>query len=419
MIKTIYQLISKFKDSFLVTFLIILSAFHLVYAIRTNLYFSVDDFVVLAYFKSQSLGSIFLTFIQNGDIFGFRKIFGYEVLKIIFDLFKVNPLPYILINHLLQVANLLLLFFIIKINTKNSWFAFFCSLIFNKIYLFYFSNIHEYLGCFFCLLSIFLFLKYPKQIYFALSVFILALLTKELAFSLPFILLALSLIRGITPKKTVPFFFVLGMYAIYQAFFIFSGRSLPQNASYQLAVSLKQIVSGLLFYFPVTVLLLIGFLIILQKKWQTLWLMVSILITVLPILLLFNRHEPYYLYIPFAYLMILLSLLLPKLNIKTWILYVLIIFVFGGRRVFPIIARQNFPNWQRVSIENVIARVQTSLTNNPEVLSVSLKDINLERDARLMLQGGTLDLFMPQNLSSKYVFSYNEGGNVIEIKAKD
>lgn len=417
--KLITKLFVKYQDYFWITLLVFLSSLHLLYAIRTSLYFSVDDFGVLSYIRNHSSANIFTNFLINGDLFGFRKILGYEVMKLLFDFFRVNPLPYILTNHFFQLTNLILLFFIIKFLTKNSFSAFFISMLFNKVYLFYFSNIHEYLACFFALLTILLFLKYPKRLYLSLTTFVLALMSKELAFSIPFILASLAFVKKINIKSVLPFFWVLVVYCIYQLSFVLKGAGLPKNnGSYQISLNPNQLLSAFIFYFPVASILLIAALIALQKKFDVLWLAVSIVLTILPALFLNNRHEAYYIYIPFAYFAILLSLLLPKITFKNFILYIAIIFVFGGRGVFPVVARQNYPNWQKVSMENVLSRVEAALTDNPKAKEIVLKDIYLERDARLMLRSGTLDLFLPENISSKYTFVFSEGDNLIKVISK-
>lgn len=397
----------------------LLSSLHLLYAIRTSLYFSVDDFAVLSYIRNHSALNIFTSFIANGDLFGFRKVLGYEVLKFLFDLFKVNPVPFVLVNHFLQLANLVLLFFIIKFLTKNSFTAFFCSTLFNKIYLFYFSNIHEFLACFFALLTILLFLKYPKRIYLSLITFILALLTKELAFSIPFVLVSLAFVKKINIKSVLPFFGILAIYLIYQLSFVLKGVGLPQNNnSYQISLNPNQLLSSFTFYFSVPSILLITVLTVVQKKSNVLWLAASVVLTILPVLFLNNRLEAYYAYIPFAYFAILLSLLLPKITVKNLVLYVVIVFVFGGRKVFPVIARQTYPNWQKVSMENVLSRVTDTLKSNPEAEEISLKDINLERDAKLMVQSGNVDLFLPEEVSSKYIFIQSGGEESIKVRPR-
>jgi hypothetical protein len=96
----------------------------------------------------------------------------------------------------------------------------------------------------------------------------------------------------------------------------------------------------------------------------------------------------------------------------------IILFVFGGRQIFPKVAWQEFPNWQKVSIESVAWRIESSLNNNPKTGEVNLEGLNIERDAYLMLESGTTDLFVDKNLASKYNFKYNRESNIIEINEK-
>jgi hypothetical protein len=62
--------------------------------------------------------------------------------------------------------------------------------------------------------------------------------------------------------------------------------------------------------------------------------------------------------------------------------------IFGGRSVLPKIARQEFPNWQKESMKQVLDRVESG--------SRDFSDLNLERDAKLMIGSGTTDLFVKE-----------------------
>src|SRR3989344_9287021 len=123
--------------------IIFVSFGHLLFSIRTDNYFSVDDFVVLAYFKDHQLLDIFLEFLINGDVFGFRKVTGYLIFGSVFKIFGTNQNIFNFLLFLLHTSNLILLYFICLKLTKNKFGSFFVSLIYNKYYLFYYSNLHE------------------------------------------------------------------------------------------------------------------------------------------------------------------------------------------------------------------------------------------------------------------------------------
>lgn len=125
-----------------------------------------------------------------------------------------------------------------------------------------------------------------------------------------------------------------------------------------------------------------------------------------------NRHENYYLYLPLAYLGIFTAVSLPKLKLSTVGLYLAVILIFGGRSFFPLLPKQLYPNWQKYSIEGVLARIISSVPGNSEI---SLSDLNLERDARLMLGSGVIGDFLPQDLSSRYNFIYYADRNTVQV----
>lgn len=370
----------------LILILILLSFAHFLFGLKTNNYFSVDDFAVLSYLKNHNVLQMSFDFLINGDVFGFRKLTGFIFFGLLFKTFGVNNYAFDVFMFLTNTANLIILFLIVKKLTKNDFAAFFVSLIFNKNYLFYYSNIHEHLLALFCFLTIYLFLTYPKKFYLSVISFILALFTKETAFSVPLVLYAISLFYKLDRKKI---YYLLGisiLYGIYASYFFITQKMLTPNFSYTVASRVVDLFKGFLYFVDIKILIVLFILPILTKKYKYLPFLVAGLITLLPASLLVNRREMYYIYMPFGYLLIYLSMFLPKLNIKTSLIYILIFFIFGGRCILPKIAWQEFPNWQKVSIEKVLDRVESGNNN--------FSDINLERDAKLMIESGTTDLFM-------------------------
>lgn len=408
--------LAKYQDLIYVSILTILASFHLLFALRTNLFFKVDDFFVLSYFKSHDVAEMIFDFISQGDLFGFRKVLGYLNLRVLFDLFRTNPTAFIINNHVIHTANLIFLYLVSKKLTKRPFVSFFVALIFNKYYLLYFSNVHEYLVTLFSLSSIYLYLKFPTKAY-SLFVFVLALLTKEVAFAVPFFLLALALNRKADKGNLKQFFMVLFIYSAYQFIFFLKGSALPAgNESYFLTFRIENIVSNLIFFInPILiVLLIVGAFAV--KKPKLLFLLSVAFLTIFPSLLLQNRHEIYYIYLPASYLLIYLALLLPKVTIKNFYVFIALILVFGGRSILPQIARQTYPDWNKISIENVVNKVEESLVEKPDKKEVDIKSINLERDAKIMLQTNTLDLFISKELADLYNFTFEEQKFVINVQ---
>src|SRR3989344_2497298 len=137
--------------------LLLIGLFHFVFALKTQVYFSQDDFAVLRYFKFHTTSEMIRQFLTEGDIWDFHKITGYLDLRFLFNHFGVRPLPFLVNNHLLHSLNLLFLFLIIFRLTDNYFKALFFGLFFNQLYLFWFSNVHEYLVTFFSLSSLYFF----------------------------------------------------------------------------------------------------------------------------------------------------------------------------------------------------------------------------------------------------------------------
>jgi len=341
-----------------------------------------------------------LKFLTQGDIWGFKKILGYLNFAVLFKLFGTNPIPFIINNYLLHTVNIILVFLISLRLTKDSLKSFFVSIIANSLYFSYFSNIHEYLVVFFILVSSLLYLH--SRFKLSLAIFILALLTKEIAFTLPFFLLAINRQQKLK-ERNLQFFIVLAVYVFYQFFIGQSRFGLPIDHPYAISFSLPLIVSNLKFYLPL-------WLVALSLLFTSPILLVSLL-SLLPSLLLLNRQETYYLYLPLIYYSIFLATRLPKFSFKTSPLYILIFFMLGGRNLLPPLARQTFPNWQKVSIQNVIDRLESNISNK----NIDISDIYLERDAKLMLGSNTLNLFVSPQTASQYQFKYNSNQQTILV----
>jgi hypothetical protein len=366
--------------------IIFLSLLNLVFSLRTNNFFSTDDFFVLAYFKNHNLFNSFFDLLVNGDLFGFRKVIGFLVFGSVFKIFGANYLSFDLLMFVIHTINLLLLFLVVRKLTKNDFASFFVSIIFNKNYLFYYSNIHEVLVFLFCFLTIFLFLEYPKRFYLSFITYVLALLTKETAVTLPFALYALSFFRKINRRNILYLLFASISFGFYNLYFFVPQKVLNPNVSYKVSVKALDILNGLLFYINYKVLILAGLLPILTKKYKYVFLFFVSVVSLIPASILVNRRELYYLYLPFGYLLIYIGLFLPKISFRSLAVYVIIFFVFGGRNILPKIAWKEFPSWQKVSIEKVVKKVSSG--------NYDFSDIKLERDAKLMIETNTTDLFI-------------------------
>ncbi len=418
-----YNLIIRVNSKVTVPFvhvllLLLLSGLHLLYAWRTQLYFSQDDFTVLAYFKTYPVWIMIRQFLIRGDPWGFHKLLGYLNLRLVYDLFGVQPWPYIINNHLLQTANVLLLYLITVRLTGERAKAFFLAIIFNATYLLYFSNVHEYLVTTLSLSTIYAFLTAGKRRW-SVVLFVLALLTKEVAASLPLVLTAINISQRRSIRAVMPFWLLAGVYGLWQLSFASVRLTLPADQPYATTFQVSTWWRNLQLYLsPHWAVLLLCSLVLIWHR-RSFWLLITFLVTLFPALMLKNRHEYYYWYLPSVYLMFYLGITIPQFNLRTWPLYVAIFFWLGGRQLLPIVARKTYPNWQLASIRQVLTQVQSSLKNNPETEEIDFATLKLERDARLLLDSNVIDLFLPATISAHYRFDYDQSQGVLKVvKAK-
>lgn len=380
--------------------LVLLSLMHFIFAIRTNTFFSIDDFFEIAYFRNHSIFEFVPDFILHGDINEFRKVTGFIVFAFVQNIFGVNHFAFDATMFILHTLTVILLFFVVRKLSKNDFASFFVSVLFNKNYLFYYSNVHEYSLALFSVLTIFLFLNYPKKFYLTLISYAIALFSKETAIVLPFGLYSIMLFHKIenedvkaSRKKILYLFLMAVVFAVYAGLLFLAKKVTGNNFVYTPTLNLLDIARGYIFYIDYKIIAIGFFLALYYKKYIYLPLFTTVFIALLPASMLVNRREEYYIYMPFIYLMIYFGMLLPRLNYKNLLLYVVLFFVFGGRSVLPRIAWQVFPNWQKESINHVLDRVESG--------SNDFSDLNLERDAKSMIGSGTTDLFLEQRRKEK------------------
>lgn len=400
----------------MVLLLIGLAGLHLVYALRVGLYFSQDDFAILAYFKTHSVGEMAVSFLTLGDLWNFHKILGYLNLRLIFDLFGVNQFGYIFTNHLWHTINVLLVYFIIIKLTGDKVKSFFVSVLFNSSYLFYFSNIHEYLVTTLSLMSIYTFLV-CKKIRWSILFFVLGLMTKEIGLSVPLVLVAINIYQKRSSGTTRWFWLLAMIYGAYQTSFAMGKLVLPLDHPYVATTDLLTWWHNFRYYVSVKWIVLILAVLPLAIRKRSAMFLVAFLATLLPALVLKNRQEIYYWYLPSVYLLIYLGTSLPRFTLRSSFLYLALFLFLGGRGLLPIVARRNYPNWQLESIRQVLSRVQTEIKNNPKIEMIDLKEVKMERDARLMVGSGVVDLFLPRSISDQYLFEYNQDENELQVKS--
>jgi len=189
-------------------------------------------------------------------------------------------------------------------------------------------------------------------------------------------------------KKIFYLLFISIIFSIYAGYSYIEKKVVGDNFVYAPASRIIDIIRGYLFYINYKIVGIGIVLSIIGRRYKYLPILATVFIALTPAALLVNRREEYYVYMPFLYLMIYFGMLLPKLSFKSSFVYLFIFLTFGGRSVLPRIAWQNFPNWQKESINHVLDRVESG--------SNDFSDLNLERDAKSMIGSGTTDLFMEQ-----------------------
>ncbi len=408
---------------FCISVLVIISSLQLNYALRTHLYFSQDDFMSIASFHNKSYLNVLSQFIGSGDLIVPKRmignLLGYLNFKILLDLFSVNPLPFIINDHLFHLANILMIFYLSFKSTKNRWASLLIAVIFNKYYLFYFSNMHEYLVTFFSLLTFILFINFPRRLYFSLITFILALLSKQYALVVPLFLLYYSFyFRKKLLKNSFPFLVIALIYLLLQLVFYLKTAHVWVNPTYETSLNLALILKNLNFYINFKLLLILFLFPIFSRKYHSWFLGLIFILSLFPVLVLVNRRESYYFYYPAMYLLLYVVINLPKSIIKQLPAFILIIFLFGGRQAFPIIARQDYPNWQLVSINNLLSTVREELQSKPQVATIDTKKLDLYRDARSVLEYNTLPIFIGPPLNQEYTFNYNSQTSTLSCVKK-
>lgn len=409
---------SERKNVYLCLLLLaLLPLWHLIYALRTGLYFSQDDFAVFAYFKQYDAWELLVRFLTKGDIWGFHKVIGFMNMRALFEFFGTNHYVYLLNNHLIHTVNILLLFLLLYRLSNDYLRALFFGIVFNKIYLFYFSNVHEYLVVTFILLTTYVYF-FSKNKFLAVILFAMALLTKEVAFTLPFLLFALEFYKNGRRNlgQLTPFFVVLLIYVIYQLNFLTNKIGLPADHPYLICLTWSCWSSNFSFYISNLLVILLAATLYSGVLRKSILILVVFILSLLPAVLLQSRHEGYYFYLPLMYLCIYFCLSLPRVELRSLVLYVGVFWAMGGRSILPIVVWRDYINWQRISIDRVLYIVEKESYMAPTIIDFSTTP--LERDAEHLLGSNIVEFFLKRELAEKYVYEYDVDKRLLVVGLK-
>src|SRR3989344_2854208 len=183
-------------------------------------------------------------------------------------------------------------------------------------------------------------------------------------------------------RKITGYIFFAGFFTAYQIMTAINRVFLPASHPYALAWPGS---AALSYYISPLILVFLFFLAFLSRAKTGIFLFAAFVLSLLPVLFLAHRQEDYYFYLPLAILSLFLGFTLTRLTVSTAAVYMAVFFIMGGRHIFPPLARTRYPNWQLVSINQVIDNIRFNLKSASASASIAFSDMRLERDANLML----------------------------------
>lgn len=213
----------------------------------SNFFFQ-DDFFNMTIANSQSLSGAFNIFQKPILNFYFYRPLTTQLYWLITQkIFGWNFTYYHLINHIVFMADIVLVFILLKEISKKRAVAFlgafFYALAASNFYrLFFLSQIQELGLTFFVLLTI---ICYVRKSSFYILWLILALMSKETAIVIPMVLLAYDLIyyRKPSPKIILPFM-IVGLYLLLRVFFF----GFASGGAYVYDFSPRKVINNYLWY---------------------------------------------------------------------------------------------------------------------------------------------------------------------------
>ncbi len=255
------QLISTEKIFFL---LIILLMF---FILRDSIfsYFSQDDFFHLRSIMYKNLNDIPFFFFSLQKEYAFFRPLSRETFNLVmYKSFGLNPLPFHLVNYFLIACNVLLVFILARIISKNSVFSYLSAVIYaantiHSVELYYLASVQTLLAAYFLIVSIIFYVKFLtnhnlKKYLLSITFFILALFSHEMSLVLPGIIMlleffqirekfSLKVLKSFT-LRLLPFAAIGLLYLSFTSLF----AHLPSEQVYQPIFSPKSILNSLFWY---------------------------------------------------------------------------------------------------------------------------------------------------------------------------
>jgi hypothetical protein len=440
-VKTLFE--SKFTLPVLAITLIALG--WVLYFVRTNWFFASDDYGAFEYVTKFSWWGLIWRAFTIGDPWGFNKFLGYFAIKFLLGVLGVSIGGWMFSMFLGNLANFLLMFWLTYSATKSRLWGGVSALILSRFYLDWVSNLHELVAGFFVLISSILWLSYIRKNDSRLAVvigvfYLLALSAKEMSVSLPIFLLGVGLSiygwgdlgRILKRVFAVSWGVILVLY-FYLRRVIFLAN-VPGEHTYLFKFDSLQIRDALSFYtgiwfgglknVGVAFLPILGFL-----RIRFLPLLLAVFVSLVPTLILTNRREIYYMYIPTIYLAFWIGFVGHRL--ECWLkrrlvfppvlwqvgLALLVIVLFGGRKVFPKFARVEFPNYQKEEVVGFIQSVDKKIQDRPQNIALDVPSV-VGRDLRMLLDSRTMELFSQSPWGEEYKYTVIWRENKLLINKK-
>jgi hypothetical protein len=217
-----------------------------------NGYFFQDDWFSFQISHIRTISQFLSFFIPRTDVIYYRPLGMQIPFFLMQNIFKLNSTPYHLIIFLTQFVNIILVYYLIKLLSKNVFSGLFASFLYatsttHYILYYWFATYAFLLAPAFFLSSFICFLKSAKNInWYILSIifFILGLFTNELIITFGGILLLYALLCDRTKiKRTIPFLIISALFVFLRFKFFMP----PAHGAYGISLG-KEIIQNLKFY---------------------------------------------------------------------------------------------------------------------------------------------------------------------------
>lgn len=224
----------------------------ILYAGCLEKFFAMEDFFHIAWVERGGFGGVVSAFFSKNEYGLYRPLTIHVYFYLCRMLFDLNPVGYHFVNMVSQIANTILVFFLVSALTRDRWVGFIAGTIYitrisHFMGVFWVSGIQEVWLAFFYLLTLLLFvrfLKTGKRLFFFASIagFLLSLLCKESAVTLPFVLLACGLLFDeqlnieTLLKRYGIFFAIMLLFVAAKTFFL----TFPVGRLYEVGIGIWQ-----------------------------------------------------------------------------------------------------------------------------------------------------------------------------------